>query len=58
MPVALYVAAFLAATAVSLAASYLLVTRLERIGARFGLSEGLLGWWPPSPRTHPRSPRR
>ncbi len=43
MPVALYIAAFLAATAVSLATSYLLVTRLERIGARLGRSEALLG---------------
>lgn len=43
MPVALYVGGFLAATAVSLATSYLLVTRLERIGERLGLSEALLG---------------
>ncbi len=43
MPVALSIVAFLAATAVSLATSYLLVTRLERIGARLGLSEALLG---------------
>jgi cation:H+ antiporter len=41
--VALYSAAFLIATAVSLATSYLLVTRLERIGERLGLSEALLG---------------
>ena len=34
---------FLAAAAVSLSASYLVVTRLERIGERLGLSEGLLG---------------
>ena len=34
---------FLAGTAVSLSTSYLLVTRLERIGERLGLSEGLLG---------------
>jgi cation:H+ antiporter len=34
---------FLAAAAVSLGASYVLVTRLERIGERLGLSEGLLG---------------
>ena len=27
----------------SLAASWLLVSRLERVGARLGLSEGLLG---------------
>jgi cation:H+ antiporter len=34
---------FLVATAVSLSASYLVVTRLERIGEWLGLSEGLLG---------------
>src|SRR5215471_3834211 len=34
---------FLAGAAVSLGASYLLVTRLERIGERIGLSEALLG---------------
>ncbi len=34
---------FLAGAAVSLGASYVLVTRLERIGERLGLSEALLG---------------
>jgi cation:H+ antiporter len=34
---------FVAAAAVSLGTSWILVTRLERIGARLGLSEGLLG---------------
>jgi cation:H+ antiporter len=34
---------FVCAAAVSLATSWLLVSRLERIGARFGLSEALLG---------------
>src|SRR5215467_8461579 len=34
---------FVAGAAVSLGASYVLVTRLERIGERLGLSEGLLG---------------
>ena len=34
---------FLLAAAVSLATSWLLVSRLERIGARLGLSEALLG---------------
>jgi cation:H+ antiporter len=34
---------FLAGAAISLGASYVLVTRLERIGERLGLSEGLLG---------------
>jgi cation:H+ antiporter len=40
---ALLVVAFVAAAAVSLATSYLLVTRLERVGARLGLTEALLG---------------
>jgi cation:H+ antiporter len=43
MPVTLSVLLFLAGTAVSLSTSYLLVTRLERIGERLGLSEALLG---------------
>lgn len=43
MPVALQMVVFGVAAAVSLAASYLLVTRLERIGERLGLSEALLG---------------
>lgn len=43
MPVAVDLVVFLAGTAVSLSASYLLVTRLERIGERIGLSEALLG---------------
>ena len=43
MPVAVEVVAFCLAAAVSLATSYLLVTRLERIGERLGLSEALLG---------------
>ena len=43
MPVAADLLVFLAAAAVSLIASYLVVTRLERIGERLGLSEGLLG---------------
>lgn len=34
---------FVGAASVSLATSWLLVSRLERIGARFGLSEALLG---------------
>ena len=34
---------FVSAAAVSLATSWLLVSRLERIGARLGLSEALLG---------------
>jgi len=36
-------AAFLAGAAVSLATSWLLVSRLERVGERLGLSEALLG---------------
>src|SRR5215472_8708443 len=43
MPVALSVALFVAGAAVSLATSYVLVTRLERIGEWLGLSEALLG---------------
>ena len=43
MPVAAEVVAFCLGAAVSLATSYLLVTRLERIGERLGLSEALLG---------------
>jgi cation:H+ antiporter len=39
----LAVAAFLGGAAVSLATSWLLVTRLERVGERLGLSEALLG---------------
>ncbi len=43
MPVTVSFVLFLAGTAVSLSTSYLLVTRLERIGERLGLSEGMLG---------------
>src|SRR5215475_4074678 len=43
MPVAVPVLAFVAGAAVSLGTSYVLVTRLERIGGRLGLSEALLG---------------
>ena len=43
MSVTLQVLVFCLAAAVSLATSYLLVTRLERIGERLGLSEALLG---------------
>lgn len=43
MPVALAVPVFLVGVLVSLATSYLLVTRLERVGERLGLSEALLG---------------
>ncbi len=39
----LTVAVFVAATALSLSASVVLVARLERVGARLGLSEALLG---------------
>jgi cation:H+ antiporter len=41
--VAVPVLVFLAGTAISLGTSYVLVTRLERIGERLGLSEALLG---------------
>jgi cation:H+ antiporter len=43
VPVAVEIVAFCVGAAVSLATSYLLVTRLERIGERLGLSEALLG---------------
>jgi cation:H+ antiporter len=39
----LLVLVFVAGAAVSLATSWLLVSRLERVGARLGFSEGLLG---------------
>jgi cation:H+ antiporter len=39
----LAIAAFVTGAVVSLLASWMLVTRLERIGERFGLSEALLG---------------
>ncbi len=43
MPTALAAPAFLAGAAVSLLTSLVLVTRLERVGERLGLSEALLG---------------
>jgi cation:H+ antiporter len=43
MPVAIALPAFLLGTVVSLATSWVLVIRLERTGARIGLSEALLG---------------
>ena len=43
MSVAIAVPMFLAAALVSLATSWILVTRLERVGERLGLSEALLG---------------
>jgi cation:H+ antiporter len=43
VPVALAVPVFLVGVVVSLTTSYLLVTRLERLGERLGLSEALLG---------------
>jgi cation:H+ antiporter len=43
VPVAIELLIFGAGAAVSLSTSYLLVTRLERIGERLGLSEALLG---------------
>ena len=43
MPVTLAAALFLVGAGVSLGTSYILVTRLERIGERLGLSEALLG---------------
>lgn len=43
MPVVVAVPAFLAGALVSLATSWVLVSRLERVGERLGLSEALLG---------------
>ena len=43
MPVAVPVPAFLVGALVSLAVSWVLVSRLERVGERLGLSEALLG---------------
>jgi cation:H+ antiporter len=43
MSAAVAVLAFVSAAAVSLATSFLLVARLERVGERLGLSEALLG---------------
>jgi len=43
VPVILAFPVFLAGVVISLSTSYLLVTRLERLGERIGLSEGLLG---------------
>jgi cation:H+ antiporter len=43
MSAALAVSAFVAGTAVSLLTSFLLVSRLERVGDRLGFSEALLG---------------
>jgi hypothetical protein len=43
MSQALSCVAFVAGAAVSLATSWLLVSRLERVGERFGLTEALLG---------------
>src|SRR5215468_1348376 len=43
MSAALAVSAFFAGTAVSLLTSFLLVSRLERVGERLGFSEALLG---------------
>lgn len=43
MPDSLLILGFLAGAVVSLATSWLLVTRLERIGARLGVTEAILG---------------
>ncbi len=43
MPVTVAIPAFLAGALISLVTSWLLVTRLERVGERLGLSEALLG---------------
>lgn len=46
MSVALAAAGFLAGAMISLATSWLLVSRLQRVGERLGLSEALLGLVP------------
>ena len=51
-------AVFVAATALSLSASVVLVVRLERVGARLGLSEALLGLLAALAADTPESPRR
>ncbi|MBR7832983.1 hypothetical protein KDL01_06900 [Actinospica durhamensis] len=43
MPSGVWIVLFTLGTAVSLASSYVLVTRLERLGERAGMSEALLG---------------
>ena len=43
MPVGLSIGAFVLGAAASLATSWVLVVRLERVGGRLGLSEALLG---------------
>jgi hypothetical protein len=43
-----------AAADISLAVSWLLVTRLERAGERLGLSEACWAWWRRSRRTRLR----
>ena len=43
MPIAVAVTAFLVGALISLATSWVLVSRLERVGERLGLSEALLG---------------
>jgi hypothetical protein len=51
-------AVFAAAPALSLSASVVLVVRLERVGARLGLSEALLGLLAALAADTRRSPRR
>jgi hypothetical protein len=49
MPAAIAVAAFAAGAVVSLATSWLLVSRLERAGERLGLSEAFIQALRPAP---------
>ena len=51
-------ALFVAAAVLSLGASTVLVVRLERVGARLGLSEALLGLVAALAADTPESPRR
>ena len=49
---------FCAGAVASLAASWLLVSRLERLAERAGFSEAWLGWWRRWSLTPRRSPPR
>lgn len=57
MSVSVALPAFLAGALVSLVTSWLLVSRLERVGERLGLSETLWAWSPALAGTRRRSPR-
>jgi len=52
------IVAFVWGAGISLATSWVLVSRLERVGERLGLSEALLGMVAALAATRPRSPPR